>query len=102
MLKLLNMLMVHVVAGAAGSLQQECTALGTDICSLPKLHQSRKRQIGVAGELRASCTAGMVGYRFNTVGVSDAISMGTDGMSFSLQSRDLIADSIETVMGAQW
>ncbi|CAL5227315.1 g10253 [Coccomyxa viridis] len=46
--------------------------------------------------------AGMVGYRFNTVGVSDAISMGTDGMSYSLQSRDLIADSVETVMGAQW
>ncbi len=46
--------------------------------------------------------AGMVGFRFNTVGVSDGISMGTDGMSFSLQSRDLIADSIETVMGAQW
>lgn len=41
-------------------------------------------------------------HRFNTVGVSDAISMGTDGMSFSLQSRDLIADSIETVMGGQW
>jgi dihydroxy-acid dehydratase len=34
--------------------------------------------------------------------VSDGISMGTDGMSFSLQSRDIIADSIETVMGAQW
>ena len=34
--------------------------------------------------------------RFNTIGVSDGISMGTDGMSFSLQSRDLIADSIET------
>lgn len=46
--------------------------------------------------------AGMVGFRFNTVGVSDAISMGTRGMSYSLQSRDLIADSIETVMGAQW
>jgi dihydroxy-acid dehydratase len=46
--------------------------------------------------------AGMVGMRFNTVGVSDGISMGTDGMSFSLQSRDLIADSIETVMGADW
>ena len=45
--------------------------------------------------------AGLVGFRFNTVGVSDAISMGTDGMSFSLQSRDLIADSVETVMGAQ-
>eukprot|EP00850_Spirogloea_muscicola_P015427 SM000118S25570 [mRNA] locus=s118:6070:11845:- [translate_table: standard] len=47
-------------------------------------------------------TAGLVGFRFNTVGVSDAISMGTEGMSFSLQSRDLIADSIETVMGGQW
>eukprot|EP00128_Syssomonas_multiformis_P000396 Colp12_sorted_trinity150504_noHs@436 len=46
--------------------------------------------------------AGLVGYRFNTIGVSDGISMGTDGMSFSLQSRDLIADSIETVMSAQW
>jgi dihydroxy-acid dehydratase len=46
--------------------------------------------------------AGLVGLRFNTIGVSDGISMGTDGMSYSLQSRDLIADSIETVMGAQW
>ena len=46
--------------------------------------------------------AGMVGMRFNTIGVSDGISMGTEGMSFSLQSRDLIADSIETVMSAQW
>ena len=44
----------------------------------------------------------LVGMRFNTVGVSDAISMGTEGMSFSLQSRDLIADSIETIMCAQW
>lgn len=46
--------------------------------------------------------ADLVGMRFNTIGVSDGISMGTDGMSYSLQSRDLIADSIETVMGAQW
>ncbi|KAB8031734.1 dihydroxy-acid dehydratase [Fluviispira multicolorata] len=46
--------------------------------------------------------AGLVGMRFNTIGVSDGISMGTDGMSFSLQSRDLIADSIETIMSAQW
>ncbi|MEX2465567.1 MAG: dihydroxy-acid dehydratase, partial [Gemmatimonadota bacterium] len=37
-----------------------------------------------------------------TIGVSDGISMGTDGMSYSLPSRDLIADSIETVMRAQW
>jgi dihydroxy-acid dehydratase len=46
--------------------------------------------------------AGLVGFRFNTIGVSDGISMGTEGMSYSLQSRDLIADSIETVMHAQW
>ena len=46
--------------------------------------------------------AGLVAMRFNTIGVSDGISMGTRGMSFSLPSRDLIADSIETVMGAQW
>ena len=46
--------------------------------------------------------AGLVGLRFNTIGVSDGISMGTEGMSYSLQSRDLIADSIETVMRAQW
>ena len=45
---------------------------------------------------------GLVGMRFNTIGVSDGISMGTDGMSFSLPSRDIIADSIETVMQAQW
>ncbi|RCS41200.1 dihydroxy-acid dehydratase [Bremerella cremea] len=46
--------------------------------------------------------ADMVGMRFNTIGVSDGISMGTEGMSYSLQSRDLIADSIETIMGGQW
>ena len=46
--------------------------------------------------------ASMVGYQFNTIGVSDGISMGTPGMSMSLQSRDLIADSIETVMAGQW
>jgi dihydroxy-acid dehydratase len=46
--------------------------------------------------------AGMMGMRFNTIGVSDGISMGTEGMSYSLQSRDLIADSVETVMKAQW
>jgi dihydroxy-acid dehydratase len=46
--------------------------------------------------------AGLVGLRFNTIGVSDGLSMGTEGMSYSLPSRDVIADSIETVMRAQW
>jgi dihydroxy-acid dehydratase len=40
--------------------------------------------------------------RFNTIGVSDGISMGTEGMSYSLQSREIIADSIETVVAAHW
>ena len=46
--------------------------------------------------------AGLVGLIFNTIGVSDAISMGTTGMRYSLPSRDIIADSIETVVSAQW
>ncbi len=41
----------------------------------------------------------LIGLIFNTIGVSDGISMGTPGMRFSLPSRDLIADSMETVMG---
>lgn len=45
---------------------------------------------------------GLIGMRFNTIGVSDGISMGTRGMCYSLQSRDLIADSLETIMSAQW
>jgi dihydroxy-acid dehydratase len=57
----------------------------------------------LAEKVKDGLTAvGLVGMRFNTIGVSDGISMGTDGMSYSLQSRDLIADSIETVMAAQW
>ena len=57
----------------------------------------------LAAKVKEGCTAaGLVGLRFNTIGVSDGIAMGTDGMSYSLQSRDIIADSIETVMGAQW
>lgn len=44
----------------------------------------------------------LVGLIFNTIGVSDGISNGTEGMRYSLVSRDLIADSIETVVGAQW
>ena len=59
--------------------------------------------LDLAAKVREGVQAsGMVGMRFNTIGVSDGISMGTDGMSYSLQSRDLIADSIETVMAAQW
>jgi len=44
----------------------------------------------------------LYGFQFNTVGVSDGMSMGTTGMMYSLPSREIIADSIETIMGAQW
>ena len=64
-------------------------------CNMHLLDLAQKVKDGVA-------QSGMIGMRFNTVGVSDGISMGTDGMSYSLQSRDLIADSIETIMGGQW
>ncbi|KAE8423952.1 dihydroxy-acid dehydratase [Aspergillus pseudocaelatus] len=46
--------------------------------------------------------AGLVPMRFNSIGVSDGISMGTTGMRYSLQSREIIADGIETVMNGQW
>jgi dihydroxy-acid dehydratase len=45
---------------------------------------------------------GLTGFIFHTMGVSDALSMGTTGMRYSLPSRDLIADSIESVANAQW
>ena len=64
-------------------------------CNMHLLALAEKVKEGVEAQA-------MVGMRFNTIGVSDGISMGTEGMSFSLQSRDLIADSIETVMCAQW
>ena len=64
-------------------------------CNMHLNHLAEKVKEGVAA-------AGLVGMRFNTIGVSDGISMGTDGMSYSLPSRDLIADSIETTMGAHW
>src|SRR6201993_1102694 len=64
-------------------------------CNMHLLRLAEKVKEGVQ-------EAGLVGYRFNTIGVSDGIAMGTDGMSYSLQSRDLIADSIETTMSAQW
>jgi dihydroxy-acid dehydratase len=59
--------------------------------------------LDLAGHVREGVKkADLVGMRFNTIGVSDGISMGTEGMRYSLQSRDIIADSIETVMSAQW
>ena len=58
---------------------------------------------GFARTVKASVQMnGLVGLIFHTIGVSDGMSMGTSGMSYSLPSRDIIADSIETVVQAQW
>lgn len=64
-------------------------------CNMHLNDLAKSVKFGVAAE-------NLVGLIFNTIGVSDGISNGTDGMRFSLVSRDVIADSIETVVGAQW
>jgi dihydroxy-acid dehydratase len=97
-----------------GASQAQLYATGLDEADLDKA------QVGIASvwfegnpcnihlnELAARVREGvhaadLIGMRFNTIGVSDGMSMGTEGMSYSLQSRDLIADSIETMMCAQW
>ncbi|KAM0747974.1 dihydroxy-acid dehydratase [Meredithblackwellia eburnea MCA 4105] len=62
-----------------------------------------KHVLGLGQRIKASLqNAGITGYGFGTVGVSDGISMGTFGMSYSLQSRDLIADQVETAAGGHW
>ena len=59
---------------------------------------------GLAEDVKRSVNGqdDLIGLIYHTIGVSDGISMGTDGMRFSLPSRDVIADSVETVAGAQW
>ncbi|RAO71300.1 uncharacterized protein BHQ10_007312 [Talaromyces amestolkiae] len=51
---------------------------------------------------KAITDRGSIAWQYNTVGVSDGITMGTEGMRFSLQTRELIADSVETVTCAQY
>ena len=58
---------------------------------------------GLAADIKKSIWENdLVGLTFHTIGVSDGMSNGTDGMRYSLVSRDVIADSIETVCGAQY
>ncbi|KAJ7044170.1 dihydroxy-acid dehydratase [Mycena alexandri] len=59
-----------------------------------------KHLLGLGQDIKASLVkSDLIGYQFGTVGVSDGISMGTSGMSYSLPSRDLIADQVETAAG---
>ncbi|KDE02376.1 dihydroxy-acid dehydratase [Microbotryum lychnidis-dioicae p1A1 Lamole] len=62
-----------------------------------------KHVLGLGARIKASLQkSDITAYQFGTVGVSDGISMGTFGMSYSLQSRDLIADQVETAAGGHW
>ncbi|GAA5942706.1 dihydroxy-acid dehydratase ILV3 [Sporobolomyces koalae] len=62
-----------------------------------------KNVLNLGGRIKKSLAAsGITGYQFGTTAVSDGISMGTFGMSYSLQSRDLIADSVETTGAGHW
>lgn len=57
----------------------------------------------LANQIKTSVqTQDLIGLIYHTIGVSDGISMGSSGMRFSLPSRDIIAESIETVASAQW
>ncbi|KAI9632288.1 dihydroxy-acid dehydratase [Dioszegia hungarica] len=59
--------------------------------------------LGLGQRIKKSLVkSGIIGYQYGVVGVSDGISMGTSGMRYSLQSRDLIADSVETAAGGHW
>lgn len=70
------------------------------LCILPTSPRCNKHLLGLGQEIKASLQkSDIIGYQFGTVGVSDGISMGTRGMSYSLQSRDLIADQVETAAG---
>ena len=83
--------MQHV---SAGSLRVCCYA-----DRLLTVHPASCRHLLEFGKMvKEGCkTAGLVGLQYNTIGISDAITMGGQGMRFSLPSRDIIADSIESV-----
>lgn len=66
-------------------------------------HSCNKHVLTLGTRIKKSLAdSGITGYGFGTPAVSDGISMGTFGMSYSLQSRDLIADAVETVGGGHW
>src|ERR1700728_5310035 len=70
---------------------------------LPLFASCNRHLLGLGQQIKKSLyDADLIGYQFGTVGVSDGISMGTRGMLYSLQSRDLIADQVETAAGGHW
>ncbi len=92
--------MLHATVSSPDDLQKAQVGIGavffeSNPCNMHLGDLSAEVKAGVE-------EAGLVGYRFFSVGVSDGISMGTEGMSYSLPSRELIADAFETAMGAHF
>lgn len=76
---------------------------GADQCRRYEGNPCNRHLLGIGQRVKKSIhEAGLTGYQFGTVGVSDGISMGTDAMQYSLPSRDLIADAVESACGGHW
>eukprot|EP00929_Paragymnodinium_shiwhaense_P039323 TRINITY_DN20672_c0_g1_i1.p1 TRINITY_DN20672_c0_g1~~TRINITY_DN20672_c0_g1_i1.p1 ORF type:complete len:607 (+),score=169.19 TRINITY_DN20672_c0_g1_i1:115-1821(+) len=93
--------MLHAVGMTPADLNKAQVAIGSvwyqgNPCNMHLLELGTKVKEAVDKDPQ------MYGFQFNTVGVSDGMSMGTKGMTYSLPSREIIADSMETIMGAQW
>lgn len=90
---------------AAGLDEKDMNKAQVGICSVwYEGNPCNMHLLSLSEEVKKSVNAvpSLIGLRFNCIGVSDGISMGTKGMRYSLQSREIIADSVETVMKAQW
>mmetsp|Transcript_35972 Transcript_35972/g.103448 ORF Transcript_35972/g.103448 Transcript_35972/m.103448 type:complete len:569 (+) Transcript_35972:67-1773(+) len=93
--------MLHAIGMTEGDLKKAQVGIGSvwyqgNPCNM------HLRSLGDSVKAAVDKDPGLYGLQFNTVGVSDGMSMGTKGMTYSLPSREIIADSIETVMGAQF
>jgi hypothetical protein len=87
----------------ARSLAQDYPPAFLPIIVVPPFFRCNKHLLALGQRIKKSLVeSDITAYQFGTVGVSDGISMGTRGMSYSLQSRDLIADSVETAAGGHW
>jgi dihydroxy-acid dehydratase len=90
--------MLYAIGLTEGDLKKPLIGIGStgyegNPCNMHLNDLAQEVKVGVNG-------SGLVGLVFNTIGVSDGISMGTYGMRYSLPSRDIIADSMETVVQA--
>ena len=90
--------MLHAVGFADGDFKKPQVGIASTWSNRDAVQHAHRRA-GASKPRRASKRRAARPITFNTITVSDGISMGTPGMSYSLVSREVIADSIETVVG---